>query len=295
MGRRKPAAAFSLFSFQDIITSVTAILILVMLLLTIELVTRRRQQAATDPAASRRQIAATAGKLEAIVARLRDDVAARKAQRPTRSLDAAQAERERVQKEREAIQRRLDETHRVREAASKHAAEMEAEAVERSGDIQSLENLEKQFASDSREAEMLDQANRLEQDRQDKRKREIADTPRSGTELVFNPPADSDRRAWLVELSGDGVAVVLLGGDRTERLGHDTAPGSGFGRWLSELTPDGDYCLLLVRPSTSDDMEEEVQHGLRDAGIRHGIDLIGEDQTVRDGSKAAAREAMPNG
>lgn len=295
MGRRKPTAAFSLFAFQDIITSVSAILILVMLLLTIELVTRRRQQAATDPAASRRQIAATADKLESLVVQLRDDVAERKAQRPTRSLVNAQAERERVQKELEATQRRLGETRRARDAASKHTAEVETEATERADEIQLLTDLETQLETDSREAETLDQANRLEQERQEKRKREIADTPRSGTELVFNPPADSDRRAWLVELSGDGVTVVLLGGDRTERLGRDAAPGSRFGRWLSELTPDGDYCLLLVRPSASDDVEQEVQRGLSDAGIRHGIDLIGEDQTVRDGSKTTAGKSGAKG
>lgn len=295
MGRRKPAAAFSLFSFQDIITSVSAILILVMLLLTIELVTRRRHQAATDPAVSRRQIAVTAETLERLAGRLREDVAARKAQRPSRSLDMARAERDRAQKELEAVMNRLDETRRAREAARARAAATENEAAERVADTELLENLEQQIKENSRETESLDEANRREKDRQEKRQLEIADAPRSGTELVFNAPADSTRRAWLVELSRDGVAVVLLGGDRTERLGLDTGAASRFSKWLGELSADGDYCLLLVRPSATDDVEREVERRLTDAGIRLGIDLIGEDQTVRDGSKTAAQDSGAEG
>lgn len=295
MGRRKPVAAFSLFSFQDIITSVSAILILVMLMLTIELVTRRRQQSAADPAASRRQIAATANKLESLAARLRDDVAARKTQRPSRPLETARLERDRVQKDLEASNNRLDETRRIREAARRHTAAVEIEAAERAADIDLLAHLEKQMEEDGRETKVLDAANRMEEERQDKRKREIADSPRSATELVFNAPADSDRRAWLVEVSRDGVVVVLLGGARTEPLGMDTGAGSRFAKWLGELTSDGDYCLLLVRPSASDEVEREVEQRLSDAGIRLGIDLIGEDQAVRDGSKAGTEDTSPKG
>lgn len=289
MGRRKPAVAFSLFSFQDIITSVSAILILVMLLLTIELVTRRRQQGATDPAESRRQIAASAEKLQALAAELRDEFATRRTQRPGRSLEAARQERERVMAELESVKRRLGETRRMREAAHAHVAAIEADARARVGEIAAIEGLEKQLAEDRREVEQLDEANRIERERQEKRRHEIVDAPRSGTELVFNPPVESDRRAWLVEVSGDGIVVVLLGGDRTERLGGETGPGSRYARWLSELTEDGDYCLLLVRPSVADETEQGVEQALTDAGVRFGIDLIGEDQVVRDGSKLTAR------
>lgn len=289
MGRRKPAAAFSLFSFQDIITSVSAILILVMLLLTIELVTRRRGQAAVDPAVSQRQIAASADKLESLTARLRDDVDARRAKRPSRTPEAARQERVRATEERDAAARQLDETRRIREAARKHADAVAAEAGARAADIEELEHLEKQTAEDHREAQRLDEANRKEQERQEKRRREIADSPRSGTELVFNPPADSDRRAWLVELSGDGIAVVLLGGDRTERLGDETESGSRFASWRDGLDENGDYCLILIRPSVSGQIEELVERALTNAGIRFGIELIGEDQVVRDGSKPKPR------
>jgi len=287
MGRRKPSAAFSLFSFQDIITSVTAILVLVMLLLTIELVTRRRQQAISDPDSTHRQIKATVTRLESLASQLRDEVAARRAQRPNRSQEAARQDLARVQADLVATKRRLEETLRTQEAVARALTELEAKDAERTAERESLAQLERQLAKDREEADRLEAANRKEEDRQEKRKREIADTPRSGTELVFNPPADSDRRAWLVELSVDGAAVVLLGGDRNQKLGSDTGADSTVARWIATLTTEGDYCLLLVRPSATTNLSNELEQRLNDAGIKFGIDLIGEEQTVRDGSKPA--------
>jgi ABC-type transport system involved in cytochrome bd biosynthesis fused ATPase/permease subunit len=195
MGRRKRAAAFSLFSFQDIITSVTAILILVMLLLSIELVSRRRQQAATDPDTTRRQMAATVAKLESLTAGLRDEVTARRAKRPVRSREAAQRELTRVREEFEATHRRHDETLETQVTVLRLRKDAEAVAAARAGDVEKVAQLERQTEADRQQADRLEDANRKEKDRQAKRKRDIADTPRSGTELVYNPQADSNRRA----------------------------------------------------------------------------------------------------
>ena len=281
MGRRKPAAAFSLFSFQDIITSVTAILILVMLLLTIELVTRRRAQTAADPEATRRQIDATVARLAAVAERLRDDVAERRAERPNRSQEAARRELALVTTDLDSARRRLDETRRTREAVNRLLAAAEETATTTAKDVEALTRLTKEVEDDKAEADRLETANRTEQDRQAKRAQETAGKPRTATELVFNQPAESDRRAWLVELSGDGTTAVLLGGGRTERFGRDVA---ALARWVAELKTDGDYCLLLVRPSAEDALEADIERRLQDADIRFGIELIGEDQTVRDGS-----------
>jgi hypothetical protein len=289
MGRRKPAAAFSLFSFQDIITSVTAILILVMILLTIELVTRQRHQATTNPEATRRHIDATATRLESVASRLRDEVAARRAQRTPHTAQEAREVLAAVQADLTAARLRLDETLRTHDAVARLLATAEAEAAAHATFAEQLATYQRQMDEDREESDRLEAANRKEQDRQETRKREIAETPRSGTELVFNPPTDSDRRAWLVELSGDGATVAMLGTDRTERLGHDTDAGSAAEGWVAGLTPEGDYCLLLVRPSATKGLGKEIERRLDDAGIRFGIDLIGEDQTVRDGSRTKSQ------
>ncbi|NCY17475.1 MAG: MFS transporter [Actinobacteria bacterium] len=117
---------------------------------------------------------------------------------------------------------------------------------------------------------------------------EIADGERAGTELVFSTPANSDRRAWLVELSRDGITALLLGSGRTERLGVDAGAGSRFATWCGGLTPQGDYCLLLERPSAADQLRTDAEERLKERCVPFGIELVGEEQTVRDGSAQPA-------
>jgi hypothetical protein len=287
MGRRKSTAAFSLFSFQDIITSVTAILVLVMLLLTVELVSRRRSQAATDPEVTRRQIVQTAARLESVVSELQREVATRRAEQPRRSREVADHELARLVEELQTTRLRLEETLRTRRRVEELRLAAEAQLEQLAADVQKIAELEEQIKADQEETTRLEASNRKEGERLEKRRQQVADASRSGTELVYNPPAESDRRAWLVELSSDGARVVLLGGDRAELLGHVDAAGDPVRRWIKKLDTGKDYCLLLIRPSASAELESNIETQLRDAGIRFGLDLIGEDQTVRDGSKTA--------
>lgn len=288
MGRRKPAAAFSLFSFQDIVTSVTAILILVMLLLSVELISRRRSEAASDPAVTRRDMTSTVERLESQAATLREDLAARRSRGPARTVAMAERQLARVREELEASRRHLAETTVTRRAAAQLLAEKEALAAAHAGDAEEITRLEQESVESKARADALEEANTKEADRQDRRKQEIADGERAGTELVFSTPANSDRRAWLVELSRDGITALLLGSGRTERLGVDAGAGSRFATWCGGLTPQGDYCLLLERPSAADQLRTDAEERLKDRSIPFGIELVGEDQTVRDGSSQPA-------
>lgn len=280
MGKRRSQAAFSLFSFQDIITSVTAILILVMLMLSIQMISRRRQQASSDPGVSLRQIEAAAESLESLAASLQDDLDSRRKARPLAALRSARAVAER---ERDIARHSLEETQRMGEAARRLLAEAESAAA--AADSEQLAALETAAENDRQEADRLEAENNREEMRQEQRLREITERPNSGTELVFNPPSDSNRRAWLVEISDRGIAAALLGGEGPEPLGADTGDQSRLARWIARLKPDGDYCLLLIRPSAADELSLMLEKRLDNAGIRYGVDLIGEDQVVRDGTK----------
>jgi hypothetical protein len=287
MGRRKPAAAFSLFSFQDIVTSVTAILILVMLLLSVELVSRRRSEAAADPVVTRREMTSTVERLESQAATLREDLAARRSRGPARTVAMAERELARVREDLEASRRHLAESTVTRQAAAQLRIEKEALAAAHAGDAEEITRLEQESVERNARADMLEEANKKEVERQENRKREIADGERAGTELVYNLPPNFDRRAWLVELSRDGITALLLGNGRMERLGVDVGAGSRFAAWCGGLTPEGDYCLLLERPSAADQLRTDAEEGLKERGIPFGIELVGEAQTVRDGTMQA--------
>jgi hypothetical protein len=287
MGRRKPAAAFSLFSFQDIVTSVTAILILVMLLLSVELISRRRSEAASDPAVTRRDMTSTVERLESQAATLREDLAARRSRGPARTVAMAERELARVREELEASRRHLAETTVTRRTAGQLLAEKEALAAAHAGDAEEITRLEQESVEKRARADALEDANKKETERQEERTREIADGERAGTELVYNLPPDFGRRAWLVELSRDGITALLLGSGRVERLGVDAGVGGRFGAWCDGLTPEGDYCLLLERPSAADQLRTDAEQRLNDRGIPFGIELVGEEQAVRDGTTQA--------
>lgn len=287
MGRRRPAAAFSLFSFQDIITSVTAILVLVMILLTIELITRQRNAAKVSPDSTRRHVQATATRLESVAANLREEFAARRAQRTGYTLKQAQVTLAGFQADLVTAQLRLDETKRTQAAVTSLLGKVEREAAIYAENSKQLATLQRQLDEDRHEADQLEAANRIEQERQEDRKRRGADMPRSGTVLVFNPSPDPGRRAWLVELSGDGVRAALLGDYGPKDFGQDTGSGSAMEDWIASLIPKRDYCLLLIRPTANRAMETLIERRLTVAGIRFGVDLIGEDQSVCDGSQLA--------
>ena len=77
MARRKNIGV-SLFSFQDIITSVTAIIILVLLLLTVELLFRKYGLAASDVVRTQVELAKVESQLNEQVQSLEDSIADRK-------------------------------------------------------------------------------------------------------------------------------------------------------------------------------------------------------------------------
>lgn len=289
MGRRKSSSAFSLFSFQDIITSVTAILILIMLLLAIELAQKRERKAATDPRVTRRGMEKVAEELEASVARLREDIAA------AQLTQASYRTREQLERDLQQATDRLDQARLQRDDAMQtlrtaERARLAADAnlASREADREEVRKLATSVAENRPEADRLEQANAIERERQARRRQEIEDRPKSGTQLVFNRPADSSRRPWLVELSSEGVVGVMLGSNTREVFGPSAVAGGPLDAWIARLQPVGDYCLLLMRPSAEPMLLDDVESKLEKAGIQYGIDFIGEDQMVRDGSSEAA-------
>jgi hypothetical protein len=282
MGKRRSQAAFSLFSFQDIITSVTAILILIMLLLTLELISRRRNDAVADPNTTRQHFDTLTATLEDIAQRLREDVnAATRALIDRRSRAELDNELRRSQDQLATATSRLAETKALSKAVAeaRHAAETRAAHIESQRDVVAALTAEQE--RDRKEADRLEQANQQGREEQARRRR-------AGAELVFNPPQDAGRRSWMVVVQGDAVVAHQLGADRQESLGLDTGAGGMVARWIGSLAPTADQCLLLLRPSADLSLVADIESALEQAGIRYGIDLVGEEQTVRIGSAVAA-------
>lgn len=263
MARGRSGPVVSLFAFQDIITSVTAILIVVALMMALELVEQPQAEAASPAAHAKATIAA---------------------------LETAEAERDEIK------DLLADESEAVREAAGTSAAELRR-------DITALEDeaerVNAQIVAGRKQAEALaeaasavevrrfDAAETVEELESVRRRVEEleAEVEESKTDdrVVFTLPKGFNKPGWLVVLAGDSITAAPLGAKaRPISFGADE---SAFLDWAGDRR--GDYFLLLVRPSGVDAFDA-VDTDFRARGFTYGYDVIGADTKVLHPERGAA-------
>lgn len=264
MSRRdRSQAPFSLFAFQDIITSVTGIVILVTLLLTLELLQRKPVPPAHS-AEIARQVQATLEITEQTAAALRaqlaqgDSAAAEMASvsptRIERSRHEAIQEIEQLEQELSRLQDQLSTATEARDALA-------AQQFDRADDVKTLEELRAEIDQTTVELEKLKTSNRV----------------------IYNP-ADPSQRAWLVDVSSDRLLVALAGEPSRPRTFTGRLLNSSvrqFIRWAKAETDSSDYFVLLVRPGALE-IYRDLQDQLKTEGREFGFDLIAADATVID-------------
>jgi hypothetical protein len=283
-GRRSQQPSISLFSFQDIVTSVTAILILVVLILSLELITRKYVQAASDTAATTSTVVESVAELESLVSRLQ---AAQAQDDLTSLLTALPSASERdvriLRDQRERIVDQVADARRIRDEARRLAADAVRELQRQESLAGEMLEQEREADDITAEAHKISAANAEERERLDAKQKELKTRPRGETELVYHRPRDTSRQSWLLEVSDAGFVALRLGSGRPEPLGEGDAPGEKFTAWATRLTPANDYVLVLIRPSGIAAVASALERlqGLR---IPHGTDYIGEAQEVHDGS-----------
>lgn len=284
MSRRGRAreAAISLFSFQDIITSVTAIMILLVLILSLELVTRvpGRQVSAADrqtAADLHRSLDRMRDSIAAItrdVSDIRDsaiEIAAFDAEETRSRTAAAKREMEACQSEIRSIAAQIAEGRSEQRDAERSLAR----ALNRS-EVPQLSQIE---ATEKRTHE-IEAANRDEQRRQERDRQRLDAEPRRPSRLVFNASPQDGRTPVLLDVSERGLVgldpthgqVVRLG---TLRLG---VPG-GLSRWLAGLESDIRYIVVVLRPSGLESYES-VREKVVEAGFDIGLELVGESMQI---------------
>jgi hypothetical protein len=294
-GRRSTYPSISLFSFQDIVTSVTAILILVVLILTLELISRKFVEAATSAAASTTTIKESVAELEELVARLQAAIPEEDAASQLRApLPTTERDVRILRDQRERLLGQVEDARRIRDESRRLAEEAVGE-LKRQESLETEMQQQEQEAHDvAMETKKLNEANADERDRLEALEDELKARPKGETELVYRRPRDTSRQSWLLEVSEAGFVALRLGTGRPEPLGREDGGESRLAVWAGQLKPNGDYVLVLIRPSGIE-ATESVLAILKDLGIPHGTDFIGEGQEVHDGSAAPDEEGRGNG
>jgi hypothetical protein len=270
MSRRgRGGTPISLFSFQDIITSVTGIMILVTLFLALEVIRRKEgspqqqtkvltkelMQAASNAARVKSTLKENRQQIEQLRSALTGD--------ESKLLESVKVDADEVSRK----LRDLDELNKLmageltqsearRRQTEKELEEMLAREADKQTDKQSLEQLSQKVKEKIDELKKLRQANRV----------------------IFNPTQGDSKTPWLVELSATGILSAQLG----KKEKPQSFPTAGaFKSWAAKRSKSGEYFVLLVKPSTVDKFLD-TRETLEKQGFDVGFDLLRDDQTAID-------------
>ena len=273
---RRTNATISLFSFQDIITGVTAIVLLLTLLLLLELISRKAT-------ASLQASSATASELIELTEAMAAD------QPPAGAFDgvpSAAAVRRLIDRrtrvatrEMETLRARLQEVRdralasRTELGEARNAYAMEAARADTTAAVQQeADRLRRQAAK------LQTDRNELQQMLAETEAR--ADMPSGPPKLQFRAADQTEAGSWLVVLGAAEIeALPVSGGEPTSWTGIDAA--EAFASWLAEGrgVPRPRHCVVLIRPSGIG-LYEAVRTAIETADIAIGTEAIGEKQQV---------------
>jgi hypothetical protein len=280
-GRSKDVA-ISLFSFQDIITSVTAIMILLVLILTLELVTR---EAIKGMAAEDRRVAQelrrSVAEMEKRLEQLRQEAStARAGASDAAGFSAKETAEKTARAEREAKELRDQINQLEMQLRNAQSTRRTAEGKLAASQTDDLEATAEQARTvDTRAAEM-EAANRAERNRQGNEAKQVREGTAAARTLVFNAPPGSTLEPLLVEISKDGLVAVETDGASASNFSWNLLGlPTGFGEWLRARDTRKEYVVLILRPSGVD-RYDATRDAVLSAGFDVGTELIGEQMSL---------------
>lgn len=270
--RRHNESPLSLFSFQDIITSVTGILVLLTLILALDLTTR--EAASSVPTLETRAVASevqetlaqTQAKLQALQQQLDAQTAATTELARLTPTAALQQQAE------------LD---RELATLAEDTAQLQANVQSKEKDGRELERKSTEKASDRERVRQLQQQSDLVQ-------QQLAELKRSNR-VFYRPRAGDGKRAWLVDIRARVIVVAPADAQHEQQVFEASTAKSAVSalvNWAgAQRRPGGEYFVLLVRPSGIDSFQDLEQRLLK-AGFETGIDLVGSDLEIFPSSTA---------
>lgn len=268
--KRKHAAGapITLFSFQDIITSVTGVLLLLMLLLAVELTQRRPSSPADSSNRIAAEIEGAIDEAQAEIARLTTLLSSLGADAETAvgyTLFSAQEERTATDEQIEALEIKLEQLSRQRALGENQLQEMEAKRGARAGDADRLEIIEHETAEAEKELEDLQTSNRV----------------------IYNTDTlAGGKRVYLVELFTDDVLVAAAGERaRPQRFTGGRATDE-FLAWATTQSNTAARFMLIVHPGSLEAFGE-IRERLDSSNFTIGFDLLPDGQNAIDPERGA--------
>lgn len=272
MVRRRGANStpISLFSFQDIITSVTGIMILVTMMMTLELLQRKASAPAPQTAKLIEELRPAVDQADQEISRLQQELARdEQALRDLAGIDQDQVRQAMDDLERLTKQLQSDvQTLRGEEAhAESRVRRSEAEKTQQASDAKTLQELTDRVRKTQLQFDELKSSNRV----------------------IYNVSSSVSKSAWLVEI-GDKQLLTAPVGKPAKAIvfsGSPEARTAEFLRWAAGRDAKSEYFMLLLKPGGVASFGSLLQ-GLKSKGFQVGFDLLGAGQSAVDSNTGAS-------
>jgi len=262
--RNRESVPFSLFAFQDIITSVTGIVLFITLILTLELLTKEVASPVQQTALLIPEINQALSEVQAEIALLKERLREQStANESTARISSQEIERNQLETNVQVVRLKA-EIEKLKQQAKRMSAEQETwetKRLDRNSDRMRLNSLRETIDQLNKEKENLTQTNRV----------------------IFNP-SDAAGIAWIIDLSESAILVAQAGVSsvpvtfdspikelRIQALMH----------WVRNHNPNEEYFVLLARPGTIE-MFYELRDKLQSLRFPVGFDLLPNDQMAID-------------
>jgi hypothetical protein len=272
--RAKNEQAFSLFAFQDIIMSVTGIMILVTLILALELM----EKVENSPTQRTQDVIENIDSTVASVVDLEQTVARNQARIDELKNLLAQGDLEIGEVagfDQRAVEQDIDNMRQMEAQLASELAEL-AKRMEQSADQRAEIEEEHESIDVAAIKKMLDDVEQKKKDLEELKNR-----------VIFNPTAGDAKTPWLVEITAQGITVAKTG---VSAPPTKHASVNEFKAWAQQnLDKNRDYFVLLVKPDGIATFDG-VRKGLRQSGFDLGFDLLETDKVAIDPEKGAAAQ-----
>lgn len=262
MSRRKRSCStrFSLFSFQDIITCLMGIMLLLTLLISIQ-ITSSPSRSSTEVQSQTSRLKESVTSLQSELADLESRVRANSAILQSGGLSNAKL---------------LQEKQRAAEAARVASERELLSLLQQSTDaVQSLSKT--QTTAQSQQKMTTEEIARLIAET--KRQRETLKDIQDGKRVVYNKYVGSAETCWIIEVTSDSDFKAAPIGKKQAPI--DFASINQVLSWTRDRHREGAEFLVLLKPGATNAIDR-IPGTLREEGIMHGYDLLGQDQTALD-------------
>jgi len=263
--RRSGGPTFSLFAFQDIITCVMGIMLLLTLMLAVLISATEVTRSQSSAEDALQTLETEASELLTAIATLEQQLATQ-----TETLrSGALMNSELLRNNHDAAiqnaatsRQEADRVSGLAQSSEQTLNEVREQYSDLQDTLEDIQNLESQLAEQQRELEQL----------------------KSGNKLVYNRHSSSAKFCWIIELDSPTRIRAALMGKESECTTLKNIAATI--EWIAQKPAHESSVMLLVKPGSSNCLED-LSTELRQKGIPYGFDLLPQEKTVLTQNGAA--------